>query len=112
MTQGGARFGERPLFRHFGCEASVKDRCYSCKQELIDIENDGLRLAGCLTCNLWVPHDGDQWVRLSEKKISEPFTRCDTGGLDRRPMLLKYSYRRSSGCPVLSATSVRRQRHH
>ena len=25
------------------------------------------------------------------KKISEPFTRCDMGGLDRRPMLLTYS---------------------
>ena len=45
------------------------DRYYNCKQELIEIENDGLRLAGCLTCNLWVPHAGDQWVRLSEEDL-------------------------------------------
>jgi len=59
-------------------------RCYNCGQELIEIENDGLRLAGCLTCNLWAPPDGDRWVRC-RKKISEPFTRCDTAEINRAP---------------------------
>ena len=45
------------------------DRCHNCGQEIIEIENDGLRLSGCLTCNLWASADGDRWVRLSEEDL-------------------------------------------
>ena len=33
------------------------------------IENDGLHLTGCLTCNLWAPVEGDRWVQLSEEDL-------------------------------------------
>jgi hypothetical protein len=45
------------------------DRCHNCGQEIIEIENDALRLSGCLTCNLWASADGDRWVRLSEEDL-------------------------------------------
>ena len=31
----------------------VGGRCRECGQELIEIDNRGERLWGCLTCNLW-----------------------------------------------------------
>ena len=33
-------------------------RCHNCGQELIEIDNQGERLTGCLTCNLWAPAKG------------------------------------------------------
>ena len=51
------------------CEVSGMDRCHNCRQELLEIENDRLRLTGCLTCNLWAPVEGDRWVQLSEEDL-------------------------------------------
>jgi hypothetical protein len=45
------------------------ERCNHCKQELIEIDNRGQRLTGCLTCNLWAPVDGERWTRLSEEDL-------------------------------------------
>ena len=39
------------------------------KQEVIEIDNRGERLTGCLSCNLWAPADGDRWVRLSVEDL-------------------------------------------
>jgi hypothetical protein len=45
-------------------------RCHNCGQELVDIDNHGQRLTGCLTCNLWKsPRAGERWVRLSEEDL-------------------------------------------
>ena len=44
-------------------------RCHNCGQELIEIDNQGERLTGCLTCNLWAPAEGGRWVRLSEEDL-------------------------------------------
>ncbi|MGH6804557.1 MAG: hypothetical protein ACREC3_14505 [Methyloceanibacter sp.] len=45
------------------------DRCNHCKQELIEIDNRGVRLTGCLTCNLWSAGEGERWIRLSEEDL-------------------------------------------
>jgi hypothetical protein len=44
-------------------------RCNHCKQPLIEIDNRGKRLTGCLTCNLWATTDGKRWTRLSEEDL-------------------------------------------
>jgi hypothetical protein len=41
--------------------------CNQCKQPLIEIDNRGERLKGCLTCNLWSTVDLKLWKRLSEE---------------------------------------------
>ena len=51
------------------CEGSGMRRCHNCGQELIKINNQGERLAGCLTCNLWAPAEGNRWIRLSEEDL-------------------------------------------
>ena len=43
--------------------------CNQCKQPLIEIDNRGKRLKGCLTCNLWSTADGKRWKRLSEEDL-------------------------------------------
>jgi hypothetical protein len=44
-------------------------RCIECKQPLIEIDNYGARLTGCLTCNLWSVADGKRWIRLPEEDL-------------------------------------------
>jgi hypothetical protein len=44
-------------------------RCHSCGQELIEIDNRGRGLTGCLTCNLWTAGDAKGWTRLSEEDL-------------------------------------------
>jgi hypothetical protein len=43
--------------------------CNQCKQALIEIDNCGERLIGCLTCNLWATPGGKRWKRLSEEDL-------------------------------------------
>jgi len=43
--------------------------CNQCKQPLIEIDNRGERLTGCLTCNLWATADVNRWRRLSEEDL-------------------------------------------
>jgi hypothetical protein len=45
------------------------ERCHNCDQELIEIDNRGQRLTGCLTCNLWSAGDRKRWTRLSEEDL-------------------------------------------
>ena len=66
------------------CEVSGMDRCHNCRQEFLEIENDRLRLTGCLTCNLWAPVEGDRWCSYL-KKISARFISCVMGGSGRTP---------------------------
>jgi hypothetical protein len=40
------------------------DRCNYCQQELIDIDNRGERLTGCLPCNLWSVSGEKLWIEL------------------------------------------------
>ena len=61
MSKRGAN--RRPLYctpvRMGGME-----RCQHCGQPLIEIDNHGERLNGCLTCNLWTAGDAEGWTRL------------------------------------------------
>jgi hypothetical protein len=43
--------------------------CNQCKQPLIEIDNRGERLKGCLTCNLWSTVDRKLWKRLSKEDL-------------------------------------------
>jgi hypothetical protein len=43
--------------------------CNQCKQPLIEIDNGGERLKGCLTCNLWSTVDRKLWKRLSKEDL-------------------------------------------
>ena len=44
-------------------------RCHNCGQPLVEIDNRGERLRGCLTCNLWTAGDAKGWTRLSEEDL-------------------------------------------
>ena len=44
-------------------ERAVMDAEGQCKQPLIEIDNRGERLKGCLTCNLWSSVDRKLWKR-------------------------------------------------
>jgi len=44
-------------------------RCHYCDQELIEIDDRGQRLTGCLTCNLWSAEEGDRWIKLPEQDM-------------------------------------------
>ena len=35
------------------CDKGGMERCHNCGQELVEIDNRGERLTGCLSCNLW-----------------------------------------------------------
>jgi hypothetical protein len=43
--------------------------CNECKQELIEIDDRGECITGCLTCNLWTTADGRHWKRLPEEDL-------------------------------------------
>ncbi len=45
------------------------ERCHNCGQELVEIDNRGQRLTGCITCNLWTADDAKGWTRLSEEDL-------------------------------------------
>ena len=44
------------------------DDCLECKQPLVEIDNGGERLTGCIACNIWWSDD-DKKVRLSEEDL-------------------------------------------
>ena len=41
----------------------------NCRQPLIEIDNRGQRLSGCLTCNLWAAGKSAEWIRLNEEDL-------------------------------------------
>ena len=47
----------------------MTDTCRECKQPLVEIDNRGKRLTGCMTCNIWWSAD-DKKVRLSEEDLA------------------------------------------
>ena len=42
--------------------------CFECKRLLVEIDNRGQRLRGCMTCNIWCTAEGNK-VRLSEEDL-------------------------------------------
>jgi len=62
------------------------DRCHNCGQELVEIDNRGQRLTGCITCNLWTAGDAKGWTRRGFlRKTYARCTSCGTAGTNRRP---------------------------
>jgi hypothetical protein len=57
--------------RRIACynEPMTVQRCNQCGQKLIEIDNHGDRLVGCLTCNLWAAADSARWIRLGEEDL-------------------------------------------
>jgi hypothetical protein len=51
-------------------EAGTNDRCNQCGQDLIEIDNRGERLKGCLTCNLWAAPDRNDGLGLARKTFA------------------------------------------
>ena len=50
-------------------ESEEAERCNQCGQKVIEIDNHGKRLVGCLTCNLWSAAKSERWVRLDEEDL-------------------------------------------
>jgi hypothetical protein len=50
-------------------DAKKAERCNECDQRLIEIDNRGERLVGCLTCNLWTATESKGWIRLGEDDL-------------------------------------------
>jgi hypothetical protein len=46
----------------------VIDDCRECKQPLVEIDNRGEHLTGCMICNIWWSAEGEK-ARLSEEDL-------------------------------------------
>ena len=53
-------------------EESAKSLCFECKRPLVEIDNRGHRLYGCMTCNIWWSLTGSGAIKLSV----EDWLRC------------------------------------
>ena len=58
--------------------------CNHCKRTIIEIDNRGERLTGCLTCNLWSAPGAKRWTRLSEEDL-RALHQLRHGGHNRAP---------------------------
>ena len=65
------------------------ENCIQCKQPLIEVDNRGKRLVGCLTCNEWLDDEGNL-TKLSVEGLrcaactAERITRNPDAGVGRR----------------------------
>jgi hypothetical protein len=50
-------------------EESGKSLCFECKRPLVVIDNDGHRLHGCMTCNIWWSLTALRTVRPPQRKV-------------------------------------------
>ena len=51
------------------CYNASMGYCFECKQKLIEIDNRGEHLTGCLTCNVWWSRWSANAVKLSEEDL-------------------------------------------
>jgi hypothetical protein len=72
--EAGVQFtnGKRPAMRmgkgSLSAEIATAD-CPECKQQLVEIDNRGHHLRGCLTCNIWWSVSGGTQVKLSVEDL-------------------------------------------
>jgi hypothetical protein len=63
--------------------------CFECKRPLVEIDNRGHRLRGCLTCNIWWSLKGGGAVKLSVEDLQAlqqlRRTKPSDGGIIPRP---------------------------
>ena len=50
-------------------EESAKSLCFECKRPLVETDNRGRHLRGCMTCNIWWPLPGGGAVKLSVEDL-------------------------------------------
>ena len=48
----------------------AKSLCFECKRPLVEIDNRGHRLHGCMTCNKWWSVTGGGAVKLSVEDLA------------------------------------------
>ena len=79
----------------------VSEHCSQCGQQLIEIDNRGERLVGCLTCNLWAAEGKEHWVRLNKEDVRAR-TSYATKDQDkgRRPKPIRSVDGRPASCPI------------
>ena len=53
-------------------EESAKSLCFECKRPLVEIDNRGQRLHGCMTCNIWWSLTGGAAVKLAVEDLAAP----------------------------------------
>jgi hypothetical protein len=51
-------------------EESAKSLCFECKRPLVEIDNRGQRLPGCMTCNKWWSLTEREAVKLSVEDLA------------------------------------------
>ena len=51
-------------------EESAKSLCFECKRPLVEIDNRGHRLYGCMTCNIWWSLTGSGAIKLSVEDLA------------------------------------------
>ena len=44
--------------------------CFECKRPLVEIDNRGQRLRGCMTCNIWWSLRGAGPIKLSVEDLA------------------------------------------
>ena len=70
-----------------GSPKSPKIECHAemhiCGQIWREIDNEGIRLTGCLNCNFWTARDGKEWRRLTVDELNS-IRRPRTGRASRR----------------------------
>jgi hypothetical protein len=44
--------------------------CFECKRPLVEIDNRGQRIHGCMTCNIWWSLTGGGAVKLSVEDLA------------------------------------------
>jgi hypothetical protein len=73
----------------------VTDCGRECEQPLMEIDNRGTRLRGCMTCNIWLSAD-DKKVGLSEEDLAGAACAAEVKGADRsrRPERLRLTVHR------------------
>ena len=59
----------RPLETCQQGSAQMTGDCRECKQPLVEIDNRGTRLTGCMTCNIWWSLTGGGAVKLSVEDL-------------------------------------------
>ena len=51
-------------------DEGAKSLCFECKRPLVEIDNRGQRLRGCMTCNIWWSLIGGGAVKLSVEDLA------------------------------------------
>ena len=60
---------DRSRARYHAGMTEATNYCLECKRPLVEIDNRGQRLRGCMTCNIWWSLTGGGAVKLSVEDL-------------------------------------------